>query len=330
MNRQILMTAIMACAMGAQVQAQTKDAKEAEAPKGKAIVQVFTNFHSGFGLDNNNRGFDLDRSYLGYQYDLGKGLSVKGVMDIGKSSDVSDYQRIAYIKNAQLTWKTGDLTINGGLISTTQFNMVEKFWGYRYIYKSFQDQYKFGSSADLGLSVAWKANEWLTADVIAVNGEGYKKVQVEDGLLYGIGATVTPIKGLSVRLYAGLNEQPAEGKKDVMNYSAFAGYKGNGFSLGAEYNMMVNASGIEDHDQNGFSVYGTVKATKNTEIFVRFDDLSSKDDWNKSSDESTLLVGAQWKLGKYVKIAPNFRMTMPKADGADERYAGYVSCYFGL
>jgi len=66
--------------------------------KGKAIVQVFGNFHKGFGAENDNRGFELDRSYLGYEYKLGSGLSVKGVLDIGKSSDVSDYQRIAYIK----------------------------------------------------------------------------------------------------------------------------------------------------------------------------------------------------------------------------------------
>ena len=42
------------------------------------------------------------------------------------------------------------------------------------------------------------------------------------------------------------------------------------------------------------------------------------------------IVGAQFKLGKYVKIAPNFRMSMPKADGAKNDYSAYVSCYFGL
>ena len=42
------------------------------------------------------------------------------------------------------------------------------------------------------------------------------------------------------------------------------------------------------------------------------------------------ILGAQFKLGKYVKVAPNFRMSMPKADGADHKYAAYVSCYFGI
>ena len=92
-------------------------------------------------------------------------------MDIGKSSNVSDYQRIAYIKNAQISWETGDWPFNGGLISTTQFNMGEKHWGYRYLYKSFQDQYKFGNSADLGVSATRKHANWLSLDAIVVNGE---------------------------------------------------------------------------------------------------------------------------------------------------------------
>ena len=42
------------------------------------------------------------------------------------------------------------------------------------------------------------------------------------------------------------------------------------------------------------------------------------------------IVGAQFKIVKYVKIAPNFRMSMPEADGAKNDYSAYVSCYFGL
>ena len=167
-----ILAGIMACTC---VGASAQESKEE--PKGKAIIQVFGNFHSGFGHNNDDRGFELDRSYLGYQYDLGKGLQIKGVMDVGQSSDVNDYHRIAYIKNAQITWKTGKLTLNGGLISTTQFNMQEKFWGYRYIMKSFQDIYKFGNSADLGLSATYEFSDWLSADVIVVNDEGYKKIQ---------------------------------------------------------------------------------------------------------------------------------------------------------
>ena len=123
MKKHFILAGLLVCTC---ITAQAQDAKQEE-PKGKAILQVFGNFHTGFGAQNDDRGFDLERSYLGYEYKLGKGLTVKGVMDIGKSSDVSDNHRLAYIKNAMLSWKTGKWTLNGGLISTMQFNFQEKF-----------------------------------------------------------------------------------------------------------------------------------------------------------------------------------------------------------
>ena len=326
MKKNVILAGLLAC-IG--ITAQAQDAKTEE-PKGKAIVQVFGNFHTGFGAENDDRGFELERSYLGYEYKLNKNLSVKGVMDIGKSSDVSDYHRMAYIKNAMISWKTGNLTLNGGLISTTQFNFQEKFWGYRYIMKSFQDQYKFGSSADLGISATYKFADWLSADAIIVNGEGYKKVQKNDGLNYGLGTTLTPVKGLQIRLYGGLNESGEQGKENIVNMAAFVGYKSDKFTIGAEYNKMWNASYQEGQDQSGYSVFASAKLDKKTEVYARFDDLCSKDDWNKAKDEQAAILGAQFKLGKYVKMAPNFRMSMPKADGADNRYSAYISCYFGF
>ena len=308
---------------------QAQDTKTEE-PKGKSIVQVFGNFHTGLGAENDDRGFELERSYLGYEYKLGNGLSVKGVMDIGKSSDVSDYQRIAYIKNAMVSWETGNLTLNGGLISTTQFNFQEKFWGYRYIMKSFQDEYKFGSSADLGISAAYRFADWISADAIIVNGEGYKKIQKNEGLNYGLGVTLTPVKGFQIRLYGGLNECGEEGKRDTGNFAAFAGYKHEKFTIGAEYNYMMNASYNEDADQSGYSIFASVNLPKEISLYVRFDDLYSKNDWNKVKDESAAILGIQFKLGEYVKIAPDFRMAMPKADGVKNSYSACINCYFGF
>lgn len=309
--------------------AQAQDAATQE-PKGKAIVQDFGNFNTGFGSENNSRGFELERSYLGYEYNLGNGLSVKSVLDIGKSSDVSDNNRLAYVKNALVSWKKGNFTLNGGLISTTQFNFQEKFWGYRYIMKDFQDMYKFGSSADLGLSFSYKFTEWISADAIIVNGEGYKKIQINDGLNYGAGVTLTPAKGFQIRLYGGINEGADNSKEDIYNLAAFAGYKGEKFSIGAEYNKMDNASNKKDADQSGYSIFSSVKVAKATELYARFDDLCSKDDWNIAKDEQAAIIGAQFKLGKYVKLAPNFRMNIPKADGTDNKCYAYINFYFGL
>ena len=317
------------------ITAQAQEAKDAE-PKGKAIVQVFSNFNADFSKEAESLGFELERSYLGYEYKLDGGLTVKGVMDIGKSSDVSDYQRMAYIKNAMLSWKTGNLTLNGGLISTTQFNFQEKFWGYRYVMKSFQDLYKFGSSADLGISAAYRFADWLSADAIIVNGEGYKKIQKGTGLNYGLGATVTPVEGLQVRLYGGLNEGATSADADQWNAATFVGYKGKDFSVGAEYNYMDKAGNV----QSGYSVYTSVNVSKAAAVYARWDELfagntATIDPLRPSGssplkrDSAAAIVGAQFKLGKYVKVAPNVRMQLDRATGKDT-YEGYVSCYFGL
>ena len=324
--KKILLTLSVLTLMCANALAQ----ETKEEPKGKAIVRIFANAHTGFGVDNDDRGFELDRSYLGYEYNFGKGLQVKAVLDVGQSKAVDDYHHIAYIKNAQVTWKTGGLTLNGGMISTTQFGVQEKFWGYRYIMKSFQDEYKFGSSADLGISASYKFNNWVSADAIIVNGEGYKKVQVNDGLQYGLGATFIPVEGLTLRLYGSVEEAGVPGKIEEYTWAAFVGYKHKYFSLGAEYNIYQNAGFAKDKDQYGLSVYGSARVSNMVDIYARYDNLSSHNDWNISKDENAAILGTQIKLGKYVKIAPNVRMSIPSAPGADNHYSAYVSCFFGL
>ena len=326
MKKHVILAGLLAC-MGISLQAQESKSEE---PKGKTIVQVFGNFNSEFDADNCNYGFELERSYLGYEYKLENGLSMKAVMDVGKSSNVDDYHRLAYVKNAMLSWKTGGLTLNGGLISTTQFNFQEKFWGYRYIMKSFQDQYKFGSSADLGISAAYKFNDRISADAIIVNGEGYKKIQQNNGLNYGLGLTVNPISNFYVRLYGGLNISGEVEDKDIANIATFAGYKSDKFTMGVEYNYMQNSSFDSNADKDGYSIFASVKLSKMTELYARFDELSSKNELNSAKDGSAAIIGAQFKLGKYVKIAPNFRISMPKAEGAENYCSAYISCYFGL
>lgn len=298
--------------------------------KGTPIVRVFSNFYTGFGAENDVRGFYLDRSYLGYDYKLTKELSVRGVLDIGKSNDVDDYQRIAYIKNAFITWKRDKFTLNGGLIPTTQFNFQERFWANRYIMKSFQDEYKFGSSADLGLSVSYKFTDWFSADAIVVNGEGYKKIQKFDGLNYGLGMTLNPFRNFYLRLYGGINEAGVSEKKDMVNMAAFVGYKCERFMIGAEYNHLLNATYQKNADQYGYSIYGSLKLNKFSNLFARFDDIYSKNDWNIDNDKQVILAGAEFKLCKYVKLAPNTRIVLPKGNETKTACYAYINCYFGI
>ncbi|MBR4118602.1 MAG: hypothetical protein IKK64_00815 [Bacteroidales bacterium] len=297
--------------------------------EGKVILQAFANFNLQSKGGDTKLGFALDRTYLGYEYSFNNGIKIKGVVDFGKPSAIDDYNYVAYIKNAQISWTKGNFTINGGMISTTQFNMQEKFWGYRYIMKSYQDEYKFGSSADLGISASYKFTNYFTADAIIVNGEGYKKFQTNKGLLYGLGLTFTPIENLKIRLYGGFNDASESGKSDIANYAAFVGYKNDKFSLAGEFNMIQNSGNKKSANKLGCSVYGTAKVHKLINVYARYDFLISNNRWNTAEDKSMIMAGFEIVPCKYVKIAPNFRMDIPKTQG-ENKYMGYISCYFGL
>ena len=296
---------------------------------GQMIVTILSNFHSGFGAQNDVRGFELERSYLGYQCQLPNNLSMKVVFDVGRSKSVDDLQRIAYVKNAFVSWTNENWKLSAGVIPTYLCDFQEKFWGYRYVMKSFQDEYKFGSSADLGISAAYQFNDNFMMDAIIVNGEGYKKVQVEDGLAYGLGMTAQVLDGLTLRLYGSLNEA-TPGLDDSYNLAAFAGYKDNDFSIGVEYNAYWNSGYTKDANQSGFSVYSSQKLSDKVSIYARADQLTSKDDWNKANDGMLSLVGVEIKLNKYIQLSPNLRVWTPKADGMKDEYMAYISCRFGL
>ena len=78
------------------------------------------------------------------------------------------------------------------------------------------------------------------------------------------------------------------------------------------------------------SLFAMVNLPKYISLFVRFDDLYSRNSKNSAKDESAAILGAQFKIGKYVKIAPNFRVAMPKANEIENIYAAYLNCQFEL
>lgn len=327
--KRILFTIILA-ALSISSFAQEEKKESKFKITGSPIVTVFANYHAGIGRANQESGFALDRAYFGYQFSLTSKLSGKLVFDIGSTKvSGSDLERVAYVKNAMLSWKTGDFTLDFGLIGLEQFNVQEKFWGYRYIMKSFQDEYKFGSSADMGIIGKYKFTDWLRADITFINGEGYKKLNNDNKYRYGLGVTINPIESLTIRGYYDISSKNIEGDetKDQQNLALFAGYKHEYFSLGAEYNKMYNTKFKEDKDQSGYSIYTSVKLDSKFNLFGRYDNLTSKDDWS-SADGQRILAGIQYSPIKYLKIAPNFTSWNPYS-GKSTAFA-YLNIEFKL
>ena len=297
-------------------------------PSGSPFVKIFSNAHSTFIDGDNTSAFELQRAYFGYSYSFSENFSTKLTLDVGDPQDGGKLHMTAYLKNAALQYQKGNLKVNFGLIGLYGFKAQEKQWGYRYIYKSFQDKHKFGSSADLGASMVYEISDFLSVDALIVNGEGYKNLQSDNTYKGGMGLTLTPTKKMQFRVYYDYMSK-AVAQQTV---ALFGGYNTDKFKIGAEYNMQMNSSLVEEHDLNGISIYSTVLASKKLNLFVRFDHLSSVnaedvngDAWNIAKDGQAYIIGLEYAPVKGVKISPNYQGWRPREDGAPLESSIYLN-----
>jgi hypothetical protein len=302
------------------IKAQEATTTEEFVPSGKPSVRIFTNAHSTFIDGYNTSAFQIQRAYFGYSHNFSENFSTKIILDVGDPG-IGKLQMTAFLKNAELTYKKNKFTSKIGVIGLYGFKLQEKHWGYRYLYKSFQDEHRFGSSADLGVSFAYKFSNAISVDLMILNGEGYKVIQTDDTYKGAFGVTITPVKNLNIRAYYDLMSKEVA----QQTLALFAGYKADKFKIGAEYNYQKNHFIIEDHDFSGASIYSTVSVANKFNIFGRFDNLTSTtiegdtDPWNISKDGQQYILGFEYNPVKGVKIAPNFQGWSPnKNDSAFE------------
>ncbi len=298
---------------------------------GKPFMKIHSNYHTTFSDGESASAFELTRMYLGYEYNFSENFSAKANIDIADPK-VGDLQMTAFVKNAYINYETSKLSVNFGMIATTQFKVQEKAWGYRYIEKSFQDTYKFNSSADLGISLAYELTDFLSADIIIANGEGYKRFQSDSVFRTGFGVTLTPINKLTGRVYYDFSSK----ETTLSSLATFVGYACENISFSAEYNQQMNNGFNEGRDLSGISFYTTYNASEKFKIFARYDNLTSNtldgetSDWNLSRDGELFLVGIEYVPAKGVKIAPNFSGWNPADDSDEFSSTCILNCEFSF
>ena len=296
-------------------------------PGGKPIMKIYSNYHSTFYGGESASAFELTRVYLGYQYQFSKHFSGKAIFDVGDPG-VGSLDMTAYVKNAFLEYEANGFSANFGMITTTQFKVQEDFWGYRYLEKSFQDEYGFNSSADLGVSVAYEFSPVFSADLIIANGEGYKKIESDSTLRTGFGATFTPGEKFIGRIYYDFSSK----EYTQSSLAAFVGFVAKNFNLGAEYNYQANVKFNKDRDWAGVSFYSTFKILEKVKLFARYDKLYSKtlpgeaNGWNHLNDGESLIGGLEYAPVKGIKLTPNLRGWDPADKYQDISKSVFLNC----
>ncbi len=318
-------------------------AKESEEKNitGKVEGQIHANWHVDLKEEAEPlSAFDLTRAYFGYKLSINKKFTGRVMLDVGRVNEITsvsvdtafetetktDPRYKAYLKYGYFEVKgvIPKTSIIFGLHGLSQFKYQEKFWNYRYIYKSFMDKYKYGSSADLGMSIKVKPVDILAVNFSVINGEGYKKPQDIDGKYKtALGTEIHIIKGLSTYLYGDI--MPYEELENQFTVAGFIGYKLKKiFRIGAEYNYQGNHKGVEDSNLQGVSAY-TTGIIKKVDIFARVDIFSSSD-WENI--EKKIIGGVQYAPIKNIKICPNFQILLPSDSDADAEPLIFINGIF--
>ena len=312
---------------GLLLQAQEE---EKEPPPGKVSARIYTHFNYSLDHDNPSTAFEVRRAYFGYKRSLDDHFSAEVKLDIGSIDDQSEFsliRRYTYFKNAYLSYQKWNVKTWFGLMDMLQFKVQEKFWGYRYLYKSYMDEYRFGSSADLGAGIQYSPSEKITADLVFSNGEGYKNLQFDKIYRVGAGITVNPVDRLTLRAYYTIHTSESH----QMIFSGFAGYRMENLRIGAEYNHQLNYKFNEGHNRYGYSVYSTYTFTDKWEVFARYDQLYSNTlpeeevPWNLADDGSAIIAGIQYTPIRYVHLSLNYQDWVEYAQNGTSQPFAYLN-----
>ena len=293
---------------------------------GTVSARIFTHFNYSLDRDNPATAFEVRRAYFGYTRDLDSHFSAEVQLDIGSVDDQSEFsliRRYTYFKNAYVSYKTGNIQTWFGLMDMLQFNLQEKFWGYRYLYRSYMDEYRFGSSADLGAGIQYSPSKRFTADLVLSNGEGYKNLQFDNAYRIGAGVTLQPTPRLTLRTYYTIHTSEVH----QMIFSGFVGYRMNKLRIGGEYNHQLNYKFNHGYDRYGYSIYSTYIFSDKWEVFARYDQLYSnilpeeEVPWNLGKDGSAIIGGVQFTPIEYIHMSLNYQDWVEFAgNGGSEPY----------
>jgi hypothetical protein len=325
-HSRLLFILMLSCTM---VPLTSQEEQQEERYPGVVSGRIYSNFNYRVNYPEHATSFALTRAYFGYDRQISEQFHATVKLDVGSPEDISEFSRInryAYFKNAGVTYRNGAVTAWGGLFDMVQYKVQEDFWGYRYLYKSYMDEYRFGPSADLGAGVRYHFNRKFEADFVISNGEGYSSPQLDDDYKAGWGVTFRPIENLTIRGYYSifLVEIPQ------MTFSGFAGYSMKNFRIAGEYNHQLNYRFNLNRDRYGYSIYSTYKLSDNWEIFVRYDQLFSNPvgdnniPWNLPEDGSALIGGVQFKPVRNIHITMDYQDWVEYAGNGDKEQIIYL------
>ena len=270
-----------------------------------------------FSATDTKLAFNFHRQYFGYGGEVSDQVSYKILFDVGRTNvgaaviekDTSykseDTRLIAFLKKAQVNYKSSFGKFIFGLIGMNTYGIQESNWGYRFIEKSAIDKYGFSATTDLGVGFSRSLIDNLNLSLLFVNGEGFKKPQgdkyhkIAFNTTYGEG-NLNKNDGYNAGVV--YTTESTDTDPTTMT-SVFGGFAGMGIRIGGEYDLLTKGS----VESNIISVSANYAVRDNIYIFARYDMVDDNDDTNKNG-ENYLVTGIVLGCDGGISVAPNLRM----------------------
>jgi hypothetical protein len=302
--------------------------------QGKPFVEIFTNFHYNLDDTSKTTGFGLDRVYVGYNYTPTGNFSAMVLVNLGNPDELatgSVPKRYAYFREASVKYSKDRFSLNFGMVNTRFEDFQQVFWGKRYLGPEYQAIYNYCPVADLGVVIEYQFNNLINVNFSLLNGEGYTNVQVDNSLKTGIGIIINTPFNAVFKIYSDIMKPGGVWQSTMV---AFAGFKNDKFSFGAEASYKSNLDSLYGHNVWGISGTGSIFLNEKSEIFGRYDYAASVvmpgEDihWDYAKDETYFIGGIQHTFSNNLKMALNYRRTNPYESGKQTTNAVYLNASF--
>ena len=266
--------------------------------------------------------FNFNRQYFSYTSDNAENINYNIIFDVGRINKIVDIEGkatedtrlVAFLKKAQIDYKTSYGKVSMGLMGTNTYGVQEKNWGYRFIEKSSIDLYEYSSTADIGIGFSRSLIENLHTSLQVVNGEGFKQPQGDKYHKISFNTTYGERKINKNDGYnAGIIYSTEATDSDPTNMiSAFGGFAGMGLRFGAEYDMLTKG----DTESSIISVSANYSFMDNKDIFLRYDMYDGDSSIDKDGS-SYMITGILLSCENGLSVAPNMRIKSYESDSKE-------------
>jgi len=255
--------------------------------------------YAHWGLDVSDMGtdseespaqeFEVDRLYLTAKSDITDEVSIRVTTDAGRTDDakLELFLKYAYIETAV----NSDIKVRLGAAATPWIGKTEKFWGHRFVAKSFTDSQNLLSSSDLGVHAeGGHKGGLITWQAGLMNGEGSGSLDDDPAKSAQARVSVDPLASnegqkLPISLFVA---QDLFNLADDDPSTMFAG--GTGWSGGPAVIWFEGVMEKEgERTGQGYSATAVAKVPKVANLFFRLDNFDP--DIETESDLRTAMLG---------------------------------------